>query len=436
MQNFSLILCCAGTSSRFGSGEKKEYLELAAFTANPPPHCASFVSVLSENIAKFLQVPSLQYIVLLIPQNDGGKVQNILERDTRLSGRCTILDYTTDAYRAHQGNCTEQKNSNTNTVTIFLHTGGATRQASVFTGLSFLMTAKPAAKNFPVLIHDAARPFFSLHLVETILQGLENNRAVIPGIPVVDTQKIINEKNFVKANLQRDTICAVQTPQGFYLEEIYEAHRAARHDMHYTDDSEIYFARFPREQILVIEGERKNKKITFAEDKITPQKTNTVPQYRVGFGYDLHRLETGKTFVLGGIHIPHGSGFAAHSDGDVLLHAVTDALLGAAGFSDIGELFPPNDSSYKNADSKILLQEAWKRCNENTSWQIQNIDCVVVTEAPKLLPYRQAIRESIAEILAVDFSRIFVKAKTAEKLGAIGAGQAVEVWATALLSSI
>lgn len=153
---------------------------------------------------------------------------------------------------------------------------------------------------------------------------------------------------------------------------------------------------------------------------------------RIGLGYDLHRLVENRKLILGGINIPFEKGEDGHSDGDVLLHAITDALLGAAGLSDIGELFPPSDAKWKNADSRELLKYSWNLIKEK-GYQLGNLDCVIAIEKPKILPYRKDIIKSIATILEVEESQVFVKAKTGEKLGEIGNGLAVAVWATCLL---
>lgn len=153
---------------------------------------------------------------------------------------------------------------------------------------------------------------------------------------------------------------------------------------------------------------------------------------RIGLGYDLHRLTEGRELVLGGVTIPYEKGEDGHSDGDVLLHAITDALLGAAGLSDIGELFPPSDEKWKGADSRELLKYSWNLVKEK-GYKLGNLDCVIAIEKPKLLPFRKEIISSIANVLEVDESQVFVKAKTGEKLGEIGNGLAVAVWATCLL---
>lgn len=153
---------------------------------------------------------------------------------------------------------------------------------------------------------------------------------------------------------------------------------------------------------------------------------------RVGLGYDKHLLKEGRKLVLGGIEIPFEKGEDGHSDGDVLLHAITDALLGAAALGDIGSYFPPSDEKWKGADSKMLLSKCWSDV-KNAGWKLENLDCVIALEKPKFLPYRNQVRESIAQVLGVEPEQIFVKAKTGEKSGEVGTGKCVETWAVCLL---
>lgn len=154
---------------------------------------------------------------------------------------------------------------------------------------------------------------------------------------------------------------------------------------------------------------------------------------RIGLGYDLHRLVEGRKLLLGGVELPFEKGEDGHSDGDVLFHAITDAVLGASGLGDIGSYFPPEEAKWKNADSAVLLQTVMKDV-KSAGWKIENIDCVVKLEKPKFIPFRKAVIESIAKVLEVEENQVFVKAKTGEKLGEIGNSQAVEVWANCLLS--
>jgi len=154
---------------------------------------------------------------------------------------------------------------------------------------------------------------------------------------------------------------------------------------------------------------------------------------RTGLGYDLHRLVSGRALMLGGVEIPFDKGEDGHSDGDVLLHAITDALLGASGTGDIGEFFPPSDPKWKGADSKTLLATAWKAVQAK-GWSLENLDCVIALQSPKFLPWRKQVCESIAATLGVETDRVFVKAKTGEGLGPVGTGEALEVWASCLLT--
>lgn len=431
MQNtnkFSVVICCAGKSSRFGTGEKKEYLPLKTFSDDTS--LDDSISVLSENVYKFLQLQGLQCIVIAIPNGDSKKVKKLLEDDKRTIKACNFIrkkEFTTNNYD-------RSYNLKSGRVNIFFVKGGKTRQSSVFNALKFLNISYDYENDLAVLIHDAARPFFSLNLAKNILTALKKNTAVIPGIKVVDTQKTVSTKNLVTKNLVRDSLRAIQTPQGFYLKEIYEAYLKVDKNLTYTDDSEIFFSNFPKKQILVIEGELQNKKITYATDRISNQERLPLNfGLRIGLGYDIHKLADGKKLIIGGVHIKSKKGFVAHSDGDVLLHAITDALLGAVGFSDIGELFPPSDNQYKSANSKELLQKAWAKCSEGKNLKIQNIDCVLIMEFPKILPYRNAIRKSISEILQIDISKVFLKAKTAEGLGPIGKSEAIEAIVTVLV---
>ncbi len=156
-------------------------------------------------------------------------------------------------------------------------------------------------------------------------------------------------------------------------------------------------------------------------------------EYRVGLGYDIHRVDAGRTLVLGGVRFPHEPGLAGHSDGDVLLHAVADALLGAMGAGDIGELFPDTDAAIKGIDSSVILKKAVQLLTER-SWRLVNLDAVVICERPKILPVREQLIASLASLLGVEHSRVFVKGKTAERLGPVGSGEGIEVRATVLIA--
>ena len=234
--------------------------------------------------------------------------------------------------------------------------------------------------------------------------------------------------------LIEENLAAVQTPQGFLFSRLLDAHKKAAEDgKNYTDDTEIWGKYCGK--VKIVDGDSINKKITYPSD-IPQQKPDVKKEskmLRTGLGYDLHKLVEGRKLMLGGIEIPFEKGEDGHSDGDVLLHALTDALLGASGMGDIGSFFPPEDQKWKDADSKMLLKTVWNKITEK-GWKLENADCVIALEKPKFIPYRQKVIESIATILEVQSDQIFVKAKTGEKMGKIGRSEAIEVWATCLLS--
>jgi 2-C-methyl-D-erythritol 4-phosphate cytidylyltransferase/2-C-methyl-D-erythritol 2,4-cyclodiphosphate synthase len=301
-----------------------------------------------------------------------------------------------------------------------------------------LASHKPAY----VLIHDGARPWIKRELIEKIIEGAIKYGAAIPALPLVETPKELGrsagEVKFIKRHLRRENLCIVQTPQGFAFPEILAAHEKAaekeeKEGFEYTDDAEVW-GEFTG-QVAVISGDPENRKITYPEDLETAANGKTLAKmHRIGIGRDLHRLASGRKFLLGGVEIPSDKGELGHSDGDVLTHAVCDAILGAAGLGDIGEFFPDSDPAYKDADSMELLKRAWKRVNAQ-GWRLANLDCVVCCENPKVLPHRDTIRSSLAKALDADPSLVFVKGKTAEGLGPIGNGEAVEALAVCSLES-
>ena len=396
-----LVLLAAGSSSRMGTGKKKEYMELGSGT------------VLSTALKNFLRTFAFETTLVVTPQGQADSALSAIECDKEAS---PLLEKTHLEFVA----------------------GGATRQASVFNALTFLhkknLLLKDKEKSL-VLIHDAARPFVSQEVIRNTVETATKYGAAVPAIPPVDTQKEMDADGTIRKHLVRSELCAVQTPQAFLLEPLFLCHQdAAGMGKEYTDDSEIWDA-FPSytggKKIRVCKGDAANKKITFLQDIENKSQENKY-MIRIGFGTDLHRLVKGRNFFLGGVQIPCELGEEAHSDGDVLLHAITDALLGAAAMGDIGSYFPPEDAKWKDADSKMLLATVWKDIQDK-GWSLNNLDCVVETEKPKFLPWREKVIESIAAILGVESSRVFVKAKTNEKLDSVGQCQAIKAYCTCLL---
>lgn len=392
-----LVVTAAGSSQRMGGGAKKEFLRLP-----------SGLSVLAGAIEPFVRSLTLCACVVTYKSGDHGALEQAREaiRTSRL------LRETFDG----------------GGVPLILTEGGKDRQESVYNGLEALQAANipNLASDTIVLVHDGARPFVTEPLIQKTFALACARGAAVPALEPSDTHKEIDENGKITRHLDRSRLAAVQTPQAFLFFPLLEAHRKARAGgKTYTDDTEIWndYAA----PVYTVRGEAANKKITYPADM--PQEPQMI---HTGLGYDIHRLIAGRPLLLGGVHIPFDRGEDGHSDGDVLLHAVTDALLGAAGLGDIGSYFPPSDMRWKDADSALLLRTAWQTVTE-AGWRLGNIDCVVVLEAPKLLPYREHIRQSIADILGAERQLIFVKAKTREKLGEVGSGAAAEAYASCLL---
>ncbi len=316
--------------------------------------------------------------------------------------------------------------------------GGATRQESVRNGLVALENQNIDQ----VLIHDAARPFISHAVIDAVLEKLaEGHRAVLPAVPVVDTLKRLGETTGQLETVDRTGLWAAQTPQGFDYPTILEGHEkangAGRTD--FTDDTAI--AEWLGFDVTLADGDPDNFKITSRSD--LDRATKRVPMtkkqnsglaelgdVRMGTGYDVHAFEDGDGVILGGIRIAHDKRLKGHSDADVVLHAITDAILGAIGDGDIGAHFPPSDPVWKGASSDRFLDDAVRRVTE-LGGRIAHVDVTVVCEAPKIGPHREAMRQSIARICNLPVSRVSVKATTSERLGFTGRKEGIAALASA-----
>lgn len=313
---------------------------------------------------------------------------------------------------------------------ISLCHGGATRQDSVFKGL---LALKDAQIDF-VMIHDAVRPFLKPQLITTIIAELENGSdAVLPALAVADTLKRTNDLQIIEGTVSRDHLHAAQTPQSFEFSKITEAHQqAADAGKHlFTDDCAI--AEWAEIPVRVIQGNATNIKLTTKEDIVmadTKLSNDQLPDVRTGNGYDVHQLVDGDHVTLCGIDIPHNKTLFGHSDADVALHALTDALLATCGAGDIGDHFPPSDPQWKGAASYIFLEKAAEIVREHGG-TIMNADVSLIAEQPKIGPHRQKMRESLAKILNIDIVRCSVKATTNERIGFIGREEGIAAIATA-----
>lgn len=305
-------------------------------------------------------------------------------------------------------------------------TGGATRQASVLAGLEALTAQNPDR----VLIHDAARPLVSADMIARVLAALDRQGGAIAAIPVVDTLKREGADGFIAATIQRDGLWRAQTPQAFHFQPILDAHRRARAEdrTDFTDDAAI--AEWAGLDVGLVLGSESNRKMTTAEDLTAANLPAAFPDIRTGSGFDVHRFTQGDHVMLCGVQVPHDHGVEAHSDGDVALHALTDALLGAIGAGDIGQHFPPTDPQWRRAESVVFVKEA-ARLVRSRGGRITSIDITILCERPRIGPYREAMRARLAEVLGLALDRTSVKATTTEKLGFTGRGEGLAAMATA-----
>jgi 2-C-methyl-D-erythritol 4-phosphate cytidylyltransferase/2-C-methyl-D-erythritol 2,4-cyclodiphosphate synthase len=308
--------------------------------------------------------------------------------------------------------------------------GGATRQASVRAGLEALQARRP---DF-VLVHDAARPFASTALISRAIAAAREHAAAVPVVVIADTVKMVDAEGAVTGTIDRANLRIVQTPQAFAFAPLLDAHRralaAGRED--FTDDAAL--AEWAGLKVSTFEGEAANVKLTTSEDfaRAETAKLAALSDVRTGFGFDVHQFGDGDHVMLGGVRISHPRGLSGHSDADVVLHALVDAILGALADGDIGVHFPPSDPQWRGASSDRFLAFAVERLRERGG-RIAHLDVTVVCEAPRVGPHRDAIRARIAEIAGVPIERVGVKATTSEKMGFTGRGEGMAAFANATI---
>lgn len=304
--------------------------------------------------------------------------------------------------------------------------GGPERQDSVRLGLESLAEMAPSQ----VLIHDAARPFVSPELISRVLAALEDAPGALPGLAVADTLKR-TDGGKVAGTVARDDLCRAQTPQGFRYQEILSAHHAAA-GRALTDDAAV--AEAAGLEVVVVPGDPANEKITTEEDlRQAESRLAAARETRVGQGFDVHRFCEGDSITLCGVEIPHDRGLQGHSDADVALHALTDALLGALGAGDIGSHFPPSDPRWRGAPSRLFLEHAAELLSVRQG-RVLHLDLTVICEAPKIGPHREALRARTADLLGLSLDRVSVKATTTEGLGFTGRGEGIAAQAVATIS--
>ncbi len=385
MQTIAVLIVAAGRGSRFGGAGPKQYSLLAG------------KPVLRRAVEGFLAVPQVSHV------------------------RCVIH---TDDRALYDVAMNELLDPRLLTPVI----GGDTRQASVRAGLESL-AAMPTPPDF-VLIHDAARALIEPAVVEGVLAALGSSLGVIPALPVADTLKRADDAGSIEETVPRSKLWRAQTPQGFHFAAILEAHRAATHE-NFTDDADLLQA--AGEKVAILPGSESLLKVTTMTDLHTLESRLAAQmETRTGFGYDVHACAPGNHVTLGGVRIEHTLGLAGHSDADVGLHALCDAIYGALAAGDIGSHFPPSQSEWRDADSALFLVHAAGLVQERGG-TIQHLDLTLVCEQPKIGSHRDAMRARIADIAGLPLHRVAVKATTSEKLGFTGRQEGIAAHAVATL---
>lgn len=380
----AVILVAAGRGRRSGEGIPKQYRPLAG-------SCA-----LRRNIGLFRGTPGVSRVQVVIHPDD-----------------CDLYDEAVRGFDLPPP-----------------VPGGETRQASVLAGLAALEPESPTH----VLIHDAARPFASPALIARAVEAARSTGAAIPALRIADTVKIVDADGRIAGTADRDTLRVVQTPQAFAFAPLIAAHRKAAQAGRdeFTDDAALM--EWDGHPVSTFEGEAGNFKLTTPEDFMRAETMlhDRLTDIRTGMGFDVHEFGPGDHVTLGGVRIAHDRGLSGHSDADVVLHAVVDAILGALAEGDIGDHFPPSDPQWKGATSDRFLAFAAGRVARR-SGIIANLDITVVAEAPKIGPHRDAMRTRIAEIAGITPDRVGVKATTNEGMGFIGRREGMVAYATATI---
>lgn len=305
-------------------------------------------------------------------------------------------------------------------------TGGKTRSESVMLGLREVETPY-------VFIHDAARPLITKEAILSVEEALSYHDAVLLAEPL--TQAIKRHQDDLLKSENRDHFVLAQTPQAFLTEKIRYAY--IRMDRVYDDDISLYQAFYPEDHVHVVINETPNMKVTYKEDieYVKMIFEERMKEMRIGHSFDIHTLVEGRPLILGGIDIPHDKGLLGHSDADVLLHAIAEAMLGALALGDLGTFYPDTDPKYKDIKSTVILKDVYDKIKQ-AGYEIQNIDATVYLELPKLNPLMIKIRESIQSLLHIDFNQVSVKATTYEKMDAIGEKKAIAAEAVVLLKKV
>ena len=368
--SFCFIILAGGNSHRFRSNIGKPYQKIAG------------KSLIEINVLKALKFKQIKKIIVVYNRKDWKKIKSLKLEN------------------------------------IILIPGGNSRQQSTYNALKYLKKQKNISK---VLIHDAARPNFSIKLLGSIIQNMKNNRAVVPKIKIQDAIKQIidSSKDEYILGKKRDNLFLTQTPQAFNFKEIFELHKL--NYLKYKDDDISLYMNL--DKVKFIEGEKNNFKITDQTD-LDNLKNVYKSRLSVGIGFDVHRIVPKRKLYLGGLKIKSKLGTLGHSDGDPVLHSITDAILGATKMGDIGQMFSDKSKRFKNIRSTILLKRVVEQV-KNKGYFINNIDINIITQTPKIKKYKNKIIDNIANLCEIRKDQINIKGKTTEKLGIIGKEKAI-----------
>lgn len=383
-QKVGCVVVAAGRGERAGLGYNKAFYPLGGR------------SVLSRTLDALSASGRIDELVLVLSEDDFSRYEDLTAREGQNSLVARVVK------------------------------GGSTRQVSVHNGLRVLSADVDIA-----LVHDAARPFVSREMIDAVLDGVSQCGAAVISTLVSDTVKETNAQGFAVRTPDRASLRAVQTPQGFRLGEILEAYDwAERENVAATDDASLYEKRFGPVLLVTTPDAWRNEKMTIQADFARAEASLCPP--RVGMGYDVHRLVEGRRLVLMGVEVPWEKGLLGHSDADVALHALMDAMLGALALGDIGHLFPDSDDRYLGISSIALLEVVRDRVAER-GYKVGCVDVTIICQRPKLAPYIGAMRETTARTLGVPVDCVSVKATTTEGLGFEGEGAGIAAQAVAML---
>lgn len=377
-------------------------------------------------------------VALIVAAGQGSRAGGEIPKQFRMIAGKTVLAHAYDALAAHGGmeaihivladGQEAVARSLLGVRAASLVTGADNRRGSVRAGLEAIAAAGGADM---VLVHDAARPFLPGPVIDRLLAALEGAEGAIPALPVADTL-VRGAADVMGSGVDRADLHRVQTPQAFRFDPILAAHRGWDERLEATDDAQILLAW--GHDVILVQGDERLEKLTYPQDFARAEMQHAAPRStRVGMGYDVHRLAPNEELWLAGILVPHDRGLAGHSDADVALHAIVDAMLGALAEGDIGSHFPPSDAQWRGASSDRFLAYARDRVAARDG-RIEHIDLTIICEAPKIGPHRDAMRARIAEILAVPVDRVSVKATTTERLGFAGRREGIAAQAVATLS--